>query len=154
MTLSTIEAQELAPEHTAVARLHLSMAETDRIPRALEQTMLAIQQAGQQPAGMPFVRTIAFDGGSMDIEVGWPVAEPFEASGEVTASMLPGGPAAVASYLGPYDQIAPAYEAIQAWCAEHGREIAGPPWESYFTDPHDEPDPAKWRTDLHFPLKP
>jgi len=154
MPLSTIEVQELGPAHAAVVRMTIKMSEVDRIPRAIEQSMLAIQAAGQEPAGMPFVRTLAFDEQSMDLEVGWPVAEAFAAADEVVASMLPGGPAAVASYFGPYDQISTAYEAIQAWCVEHGREVAGPPWESYFTDPNEEPDPAKWRTDVYFPLQP
>lgn len=152
--LSTIEVQELAPAHTAVVRLHLAMSEVDRIPRAIERSMLAVRAAGQEPCGMPFVRTLSFGEQAMDIGVGWPVAAPFTGDGDVVASTLPGGPAAVASYFGPYDQIAPAYEAMQSWCRERGREVAGPPWESYFTDPNEAPDPGKWRTDIHFPLTP
>jgi effector-binding domain-containing protein len=102
---------------------------------------------------MPFVRTLSFEGDAMDIEVGWPVEDPFVSDGDVSPSTLPGGPTAVASYFGPYEQIGPAYEAIQSWCKEHGYEIVGPPWESYFTDPHEEPDAEKWRTDVHFPVK-
>ncbi len=88
--------------------------------------------------------------GTMDIEIGWPVAGPFPGDGDVQTSTLPGGTVAVASHFGPYDGIGPVYEAIQTWCREHGDEIAGPPWESYFTDPHEEPDTAKWRTDVYF----
>jgi len=93
------------------------------------------------------------DADGMDIEVGWPTPAPFTSDNEVQAGTLPGGSLAVASYEGPYDGVGPAYEAIQAWCAEHGHEIAGPPWESYVTDPNEEPDPAKWRTDIHFPVR-
>lgn len=153
MTISAVELRELSEQHTAVVRHRISMQETSRIPEWIGQTMEAVQRAGQQPAGMPFLRTYSMDGATMDIEVGWPVAEPFGGDGEVRASTLPGGPAAVTSYFGPYDAIAPAYEAIQAWCAERGHEIAGPPWECYFTDPNEEPDPAKWRTDIFFPVR-
>jgi len=153
MTLSLIELRNQPEQHTAVVRHRISMQETDRIPGWIGTTFEAIQGAGQQPAGMPFLRTLSMDADGMDIEVGWPVVAPISGDGEVYAGTLPGGHVAVASYLGPYDGIGPAYEAIQTWCSEHGHEIAGPPWESYLTDPNEEPDPAKWRTDIHFPVR-
>ena len=47
-----------------------------------------------------------------------------------------------------------ASEALDRWCAEHGRRAAGPNWEVYWTDPGREPDPAKWRTEVLKPLEP
>ncbi len=154
MTLSQIEIQDQPEQPTAVVRQRISMDETDRIPGWIGSTFEAIERSGQQPAGMPFVRTLAMDGGGMEVEVGWPVSAPFEGDADVQGGTLPAGPAAVATYYGPYDGIGPAYEAIQAWCTEHGHEVAGPPWESYFTSPDQEPNPAKWRTDIHFPVRP
>lgn len=150
MTLSPIEIRVHLEQQTAVVRHRITMAETDRIPGWIGTTFEAIQRAGHQPAGMPFLRTL-----SMDAEGRGRLAcaPPFTGDSEVQPGTLPGGPLAVASYLGPYDGIGPAYAAIQAWCVEHGHEIAGPPWESYFTDPNEEPDPAKWRTDIHFPVR-
>ncbi len=153
MTISAIEVHELQEQSTAVIRQHITRDETERIPVWLGETYEAVARAGREPAGMPFVRVLSMDGEGMDLEVGWPVAEPFSGDGDVRASSLPGGPAAVASYFGPYDGVGPAYEAIQAWCTEQGHEVAGPPWESYFNDPQQEPDPAKLRTDIHFPIK-
>ena len=153
MTLSTIEVRDLPEQRTAVVRHRISLAETDQIPGWLAQTFEAVQRAGQQPAGVPFLRTLAMDGQTMEIEVGWPLPEPFNGDGEVQAATLPGGPVAVVSYFGPYEGVAPAYAALQAWCQEQGREVAGAPWESYFTDPQTEPDQSKWRTDVHFPLR-
>lgn len=154
MTLSEIAVQELPAQHTAVVRHRITMAEVQQIPGWLGTTYEAVQATGHEPAGLPFVRTLEMGEQSMDIEVGWPVEAPIATSGDVHASMLPAGPAAVGSYFGPYEEIGRAYEAIVAWCAEHGREIAGAPWESYITDPHAEPDPAKWQTDVHFPVAP
>lgn len=153
MTISAIEVHELPEQHTAVVRHRIPMAQVSRIPEWIGHTMEAVQRAGQKPTGVPFLRPFSMDADAMDIEVGWPVPEPFSGDGEVRASSLPGGPAAVASYRGPYDQIGPTYEAILSWCRAHGRDIAGPPWESYFTDPNEEPDQTQWRTDVHFPLK-
>jgi effector-binding domain-containing protein len=153
MTLSAIEIRVEPEQQTAVVRHRITMQEVDRIPGWLGVTYQAIQRAGLQPAGMPFLRTLTMDANGMEVEVGWPVAAPFTGDAEVQAGTLPGGPRAVVSYLGPYDGIAPAYEALQAWCAEHGHAIAGAPWETYVTDPHAEPDPAKWRTDVSFPVQ-
>jgi effector-binding domain-containing protein len=154
MTLSAIEIREQPEQRTVVVRHRISVQEVDRIPGWIGQTMEAIERAGQHPAGMPFLRTFSYSEEAMDIEVGWPVQAPFAGDGEIVAGTLPAGPAAVASSFGPYEGVETAYAAITAWCAEHGHEIAGPPWESYFTDPAQEPDPAKWRTDVHFPVRP
>lgn len=153
MALSTIELREESAQHTAVVRRRISMAETDHIPGWIGAAFEAIQRTGQQPTGLPFLRTLAMDADGMEIEVGWPVPAPFRDDGDVQAGALPGGLCAVVSYLGPYEGIAPAYEAVQAWCADHGHELAGPSWESYVTDPTQEPDPAKWRTGVYFPVR-
>ena len=157
MTLSAIELREQPEQHTAVVRHRISMKETDRVPQFMGETFEAVQRAGQQPAGMPFLRTLSMDAEGMDIEVGWPVAAArpvgSPADGEVHDGVLPGGLTAVASYFGPYEEIAPAYAAIQAWCIEHGYAVAGPPWESYANNPEEEPASSKWRTDIHFPVR-
>jgi len=153
MPLSTIELQDGSEQQTAVVRHHVTMEEMNRIPGWIGVTSEAIKRAGQQPTGMPFLRTLSMDADGMDIEVGWPVSARFIGDTEVRPGTLPGGRFVVASYFGPYDGIGPAYAAIQAWCAEHGHEVAGPPWESYLTDPNEEADPAKWRTDIHFPIR-
>ncbi|MCC6237228.1 MAG: GyrI-like domain-containing protein [Dehalococcoidia bacterium] len=154
VTAIDIEIRELTEQQTAVVRHRIAMSEVGSIPGWLGQTYEAIERAGAQPSGMPFVRTLAIDAGGMEVEVGWPVATPVAEDGDVHASTLPGGPAAVATYFGPYDGIAPAYESVQRWCQDHGRVASGAPWESYFTDPNEEPDSSKWRTDIHFPLAP
>ena len=115
MTLSEIEVREVPGQDTAVVRTRLTMSETDRIGSLLEQSYAAVQRTGQEPAGMPYLRTLSMDmaSGAMEIEVGWPVASPFPGDGEVVASALPSGRAAAVTYTGPYEGIPPAYEALQ-----------------------------------------
>lgn len=107
MTLSTIEVRDRAEEYTAVVRQRITMQETERIPGWLGTTYTSIQRAGLQPAGMPFVRTLAIDAEGMEIEVGWPVPTPFGEDGDVHGATLPGGRVAVASYFGQYEAIGP-----------------------------------------------
>jgi len=54
--------------------------------------------------------------------------------------------------MGAYDKLQDTYAAIERWMQEHGVRAAGAPWESYITDPAEHPDPAKWRTDVFWPI--
>lgn len=40
-----------------------------------------------------------------------------------------------------------------SWAVEQGRQPAGGPWEVYFTDLNEVPDPAQWRTQIFLPLE-
>ena len=64
-------------------------------------------------------------------------------------SSTPAGPIATTVYMGPYDQMSPAHEAIHQWVRENGRKLAGPSWEVYG---HWYDDPAKLRTDIFYLL--
>ena len=46
-----------------------------------------------------------------------------------------------------------ALEAIVAWLDREGRKPAGPPRETYLTDPGENPDPETWRTEIAQPLQ-
>ncbi|GGL46568.1 MerR family transcriptional regulator [Planomonospora parontospora] len=49
--------------------------------------------------------------------------------------LLPGGAFARVVHIGPYDQSAPAYHSLLAWCAERGHPVRGPVREVYLSDP-------------------
>jgi effector-binding domain-containing protein len=44
-----------------------------------------------------------------------------------------------------------AYKAVLDWIHSHGFEPAGGHWEVYHTNPIEEPDQARWRTDVVTP---
>jgi hypothetical protein len=64
-------------------------------------------------------------------------------------AFTPGGTVATTVYMGPYDRMKPAHEAIHRWARENGRQLAGPSWEVYG---HWSDDPAKLRTDIFYLL--
>jgi effector-binding domain-containing protein len=141
---------------TAVARATLAVEE---IGPWLAETYGALaaalaRQGVVTPAGLPFARYGPFEEGRVEVEAGFPVSAPVAEDGVLVPSVLPGGPVAVTTHLGPYDAMQPAYAAVLAWVEEQGGQPAGHPWETYFTDPSEHPDPATWRTDVVQPYRP
>ena len=110
-----------------------------------------LEAKGVHPTGGPYARTIYMPG--TDIEVGFIVEHPLAGEGRVISSELPGGRAAIATHIGPYDQLGPVHKAVLTWVAEHNLQPAGAPWELYLSDPAREPDPKNWRTDVVLPVR-
>jgi len=129
------------------------------IPAFLGKAYSAVSQhvtrSGLAFAGAPFARYRPLDDAfaEFEIEAGFPVLSGAEGSREVAESTLPGGVAAVVTHVGPYDQMKPAYEAIEAWIIEHDGQPDGPAWEVYYSDPSVQPNPATWRTEIIQPYK-
>lgn len=83
------------------------------------------------------------------VEVGVLLSQPCPLTGQVVASALPAGRAAMTVHRGPYSGLGAAHQAVQDWCAAQGLRTAGPHWEIY--GPHDH-DPAKVWTEVHYLL--
>jgi effector-binding domain-containing protein len=86
------------------------------------------------------------------IEICFPVAAPFQGSGEVYGTELPGGPAAVTVHRGPYAEIGPAYHTVSGWIADHGHELAGGPREVYLNVPGEVAE-ADLLTEVQWPIR-
>ena len=144
-----IHSQTGQAQPAAVMTAALPVAEIGPwLAKAYGTVASVITAHGAYPAGPPFARYHRLAEDRFAVEAGFPVSTPIEADGDVLPSQLPGGPVAVTVHIGPYEQMAPAYEALASWVTSHGGEPAGDPWEVYFTDPASEPDPATWRTEV------
>jgi effector-binding domain-containing protein len=85
------------------------------------------------------------------------------ASGRVQPGVLPEGRYAVLRHTGPYDGLVASNAALLQWAQEKGIEFdtwdtpRGSAWRSraehYLTDPSQEPDPAKFETDVAFLIR-
>jgi effector-binding domain-containing protein len=117
------------------------------------EVMGHMAQNGVQPIGPPFAMYLLMNG-AFEVEAGFPVATALPAAGRMETSRLPGGPAAMTTHLGPYETLPEAYQALEKWVDGHGYEKKGPFWETYFTDPNEEPDVTKWRTQVVMPIRP
>jgi effector-binding domain-containing protein len=83
------------------------------------------------------------------VEVGVLLSQPCPLTGQVVASSLPAGRAAMTVRRGAYAGLGAAHQAVQDWCAGQRLRTAGPRWEIY--GPHDD-DPAKVWTEVHYLL--
>ena len=107
-------------------------------------------RTGADFSGPPFASYRALDTElcEFEIEAGFPVASPAAGGGAVAAATLPGGLAATTWHHGPYESLACAHEALDAWIVARGGSSDGPCWEIYYSDPVPEPDAARWRTEV------
>lgn len=149
--MNEIRTVETTEQPTAVLRATVAM---DELPaffaRAFTATAAALGQQGQVPAGPPFGLYRGMPTAVVDVEAGFPVTAPVEPAGEVLPSTLPGGRAVEAVHVGPYDTMGETYGQVEQWMVGQ-RLVPGPVvWESYLSDPEREPDPATWRTVIHW----
>lgn len=149
-----IDAESLEDQPTAVLRTSLAVADIPAfLGRAYMATSATLAKAEAGPAGPPFARYHVVGDGRFEVEAGFPATKPIAPDGEVQPGTLPGGDVATTMYIGPYEGMEPAYAALNSWIAERG-EPAGDPWEIYYDDPDDVPDPASWRTRIVAPYRP
>ena len=102
-------------------------------------------------AGRPFLRYVGMTT-VFKIQAGIPVEVPLPADGEIKAIELPGGRTATALHLGPYHEVGPAWDAVNAWCAEQGVNVHFGGWDVYENDPTTVSDPSEIRTRIYQPL--
>lgn len=137
-----------------------------------------IQQSGQQPVGMPLSIYHRMEGGPqvdpershedcsdeaeggraegghvLEVECAMPVSMPMDGAGRVQPSELPACTVATVTHLGPYTDLPKTWSALTQWMGSQGLQPASAPWEIYVTDPGEEPDQSKWRTDIFFPVR-
>jgi len=140
---------DLPPRRTAVVAIDVPAAETPAaIVEAFRLTAEAITSSGAALAGEPFARYLSM-GERINAEVGFPFEGPLLPAGRVRESSLPGGRAVMMTHVGPYDELARAWERGLLWIREHGLGLTAPGWECYLTGPN-EPGPPV--TEIYWPI--
>jgi effector-binding domain-containing protein len=88
----------------------------------------------------------------VDVEVCVPIKKSIPGSDRVKVYELPGLEAACIVHNGPYEGISEAYGALMTWIESNGYQVTGPSRELYLTSPQDTRDPAKYVTEVQFPV--
>jgi effector-binding domain-containing protein len=137
----TVEVLQLQSHPIAIVRGRATHATLPKKIRALfDQFYAGFKGKG----GLNIVYYPAFDAAGEEFEIECGVQ--LETGGN---SSTPAGPVATTVYMGPYDQMSAAHQAIHAFARENGRRLAGPSWEVYG---HWSDDPARLRTDIFYLL--
>ena len=125
------------------------------LPQLLGVSFGAIAQhldgMGENLAGAPFVVYYNMDMQDLDMEIGFPVLRTLPGRGEVQAGFTPAGKAASCLHIGPYNEVASAYNDLSAWISTQGVQPTGVAYEFYLNDPQHTP-PAELQTLILYPL--
>lgn len=152
VTVKQLPAQPVAATRTTSNLREISSAISTGVHLVLDE----LGRRGTEPAGPLTVvyhaDQVLDEDTAAPIEICFPVAARFEGNGEVYATELAGGPAAVTIHRGPYAEIGPAYHTVSGWIADHGHELAGGPREVYLNDPREVAE-ADLLTEVQWPIR-
>ena len=118
------------------------------LPPLIPKVFYWLQNNGINPSGPPFFRYLEMNGKTMQVAVGFPVAEPVAGNDGVLASSFPAGKYVIVRYQGPYSNLYQAHTFLENWTKNQNIETQGPHAEFYITDPVLEPNTEKWLTDI------
>lgn len=116
----------------------------------------AASKAGMKLAGAPSGLFFQWDtlAQSADVFAGIPVQAGADAKVEGLQMVeVPAGKALMIAYHGNYDGTEKAHYAMDDMMKANGLELRDAVIEEYVTDPMQEPDTAKWLTNIYYPIK-
>ena len=88
----------------------------------------------------------------LDVSAGFPVQDPVEAVGRLTALELPAGRAATLLHVGPYDGLFEAHQHLDRWISQQGHVPTDVRYEIYWVDPGQVKNSEELRTEIVVPL--
>jgi effector-binding domain-containing protein len=149
-----VEMKELAPELLASVVTKCYIEDLPRVvPEAFGRVMGVITGQGVSPTGGAVAVYRVWTEESVVVEIGFTVAAEIRAEQGVAPGRLPGGRALKTVHVGRYEDIGPAYQAMQEYAAGHELPLAKTMWERYLTDPAAEPDLSKHVTEIFWPVE-
>jgi effector-binding domain-containing protein len=149
-----IEVKNVSPQPVVSIRTKCKPgAIKETLSDLLPSSFTHVMARGKHPAGPPFTRFHRFTPEEVELEGGCPVTEHVDGDGRVEAGELPGGEVAATVHVGPYETLSEAYAALEEWVKLNGRRQKGAPWEVYWSDPGQETDPGRWKTEILMPIE-
>jgi effector-binding domain-containing protein len=148
-----VEQVELAPRWIVGVRQMVAVADLHAVfGTAFAAAAAGLAAQGLAPAGPPTAVYREASADKVDVTVGFPVARTVPASGDLVCEPLPSGPAVATVHSGRYEVLGATYGELTAWMVGAGLVAAPVMWEEYLAGPGNEPDPARWRTRIVFPI--
>jgi effector-binding domain-containing protein len=146
-----VETKEMADQPVLGKRFRTSLEkiETD-IGNAFQSIFSCLGESGQYPSGPPFALYygMEFDEKDIEMEICVPVGRIMGGKDDVDGREVAGGLMASTLHMGPYHQVAEAYQVLDLWIKENGYEYAGPAREIYLVGMGQVEDEADYRTEV------
>lgn len=121
----------------------------DAFGEAFGEVAEAVGRSGAAVIGPAYACYFGMPAETVDVEIGFGIDRVVDVP-ELAVSEHPATRAAVATHIGPYDQLAGAYGEFMPWLAEQKLTLAGHMFEFYDSDP--QVDPAATVTRMVFPI--
>jgi effector-binding domain-containing protein len=150
-----VDIKELASQNILGIRYHTDYEHlSESIGRAYMELFTHLGELGEYPSGPPMSLYFGeeFDESDIDMEACIPVNRVLPGKGDIKLRELPGGLMVSTLHMGPYHEVAGAYQALDLWVKENGYNYAGPAREVYLVNLDMVEDEADLRTEIIFPI--
>lgn len=157
LTEPTIEYREEQPYAAIRKRVAMKSIPVE-LPPLIHEILQWVEKKKLKQEGPVFFRYLSMDNGTMDVDVGVPVAGAVKSDDRVHPGSFPAGKYLTARHTGPYNDLPKSHTSMDGYAKKHGLkegtvkgekgETFGTRAEVYITDPAEVKDPAKWETDL------
>lgn len=156
------ELQRRAEEPYVSIPIEVTLREWGRANALVPEIFGWLEKNGLTLAGAPFYRywIIGDEERKFSLEVGVPLHKPVSGDGRVIAGTKPAGLYAVMYHQGHPDRLKESFGLLDRWAEqegiawanrnEGGREVWGGRFESFLTNPEEEPDLNKWTIEVAY----
>ena len=152
--LSVPEVVQVEARPAAAIHLHIPAKDMGKyMDPAIQELLEVIGAQSQHPSGPMFSFHLQRPGEEFNFEIGFPVDGRIKEEGRVRMIERPGGRVVRAIHTGPYEGLKRSWQELQEWVKNEHLPVIEMFWESYLTDPGQEPDPKKWRTELNWVIE-
>jgi len=94
-----------------------------------------LQEVGELLADVPYVAYHNMDMQNLDVEIGFPVARQLPGKDDIQSGSIPAGKVVFCMYRGAYSEMAPVYDEMAKFIADHHLEPVGTAYEHYYNGP-------------------
>lgn len=128
------------------------------LPPLIPEVFQWVEKNNITQSGPCFFRYLSYDSDDqLLVDVGVSTQTQAKGDGRVIPGSFPAANYVTVTYTGDYKELCHVHMALESWMKENGvkegsQKVDGKEYgartEFYITDPQEEPDPAKWQTDV------
>ena len=146
--ISSFEAPQIARLHVVTPRSEIQTA----MQNAMHEMEHVLQQQHFRPTGPWFAHHHRRPTDTFDFDICFPISGSIEPSGRVENGAISATQVLRTVYTGSYEGLPQAWPQFAQWIEANGYKTREDVFEVYTLGPRAERDPARWQTELIYPL--